>query len=65
MFRKSFFSGKKSLILLLACICFFLTGAGVLFVGALAHINPKIHFAGLFAREPLMNLVYSILPSFR
>lgn len=60
-----FFSGnKKSMLLLLSCICFLVIGAGFLFLGALAHINPRLQFSGLFAREPLMNLIYSILPPF-
>jgi hypothetical protein len=55
---------RKAFFLLLGCICFFVAGTAMLTIGALSHVNPKVSLAGLFKLEPLMNLVYSIIPGF-
>lgn len=52
---------RKAFYLLLACICFFVTGLSMLTLGAVIHVNPQITFAGFFKPEPYINLVYSIL----
>lgn len=53
---------RKAFYLLLACICFFITGIAVLTLGAVVHVNPNITFAGLFKLQPYINLVYSVIP---
>ncbi len=53
---------RKAFYLLLACICFFVTGIALLAFGAVKHVNPEITFAGLFKLQPYINLVYSIVP---
>lgn len=57
---------KSNIWLLTGCIVFLAMGVGVMFLGALIHINPGVHhFSGLFHQESLMNLVYSLIPSIR
>lgn len=57
---------KSNFWLLAGCIAFLALGMGVMFLGALIHINPGVHhFSSLFHQESLMNLVYSLIPSIR
>lgn len=57
---------KSNAWLLTGCLCFLSLGIGIMFLGALIHINPGVHhFSGLFHHESLMNLVYSLIPAIR
>jgi len=49
---------RRTLLLLLASICFFIAGIAVLALGAVYHNNPTTTFAGLFRLRPLVDLVY-------
>jgi|GEM_PF-1758493 len=51
---------RKTFLLLLAGICFFVAGLAVLAFGAVQHVHPTLTFAGLLRLNPLINLVYSI-----
>jgi len=62
--KKHFKNTYHPYLLLTACICFLILGLSIIFVGALSHINPHINFTNLFSKEPMMNLIYTILPSF-
>ena len=56
---------SKMAFLLPLSITAMLLGIVILFVGALSHINPNIEFKKLLTKEPLMNLVQSIIPSIK
>lgn len=63
--KNIFSKSTNSYLLLVGCVVLFIGGVSILFLGALAHINPNLHFTALFSKEPLMNLVYSIIPTFQ
>gem|GEM_PF-1922749 len=64
MSKKPFSKSINSYLLLIGCVVLFIGGVTILFLGALSHINPNLHFTALFSKEPIMNLVYSIIPKF-
>ncbi len=62
--KKKSLQSKMAFLLPLSIIAMLL-GVVILFVGALSHINPNIEFKNLLTKEPLMNLVQSIIPSIK
>lgn len=64
MSKNTFSKSTNSYLLLTGCVLLFVGGVSILFLGALSHINPNMNFTALFSKEPIMNLVYSVIPRF-